>query len=123
MMHLPSIVSNVTDTERLFTGHAAPVGWIVLSVLVLLYLADWLQTITIARHPERWHETNPLMPRHPSVLRVCLHFIVCGLLGLLAVLAAPLMFKPLLMVVFAAMEAYWVRNNHKLGIGLFGPRG
>ena len=35
-----------------------------------LHVADWMQTRQIARQPDRFHETNPILGRHPSLGRV-----------------------------------------------------
>ena len=32
----------------------------------LLHLLDWGQTLDIADHPEKYHEHNPIMGKHPS---------------------------------------------------------
>lgn len=42
---------------------------------------DWLQTRYIARHPDQFHELNPLIGRHPSIGRVNVHFLSILLLG------------------------------------------
>jgi hypothetical protein len=39
---------------------------------------DWLQTRYIARHPEQWHETNPILGRHPDPVAVDAYFLLCG---------------------------------------------
>jgi hypothetical protein len=31
-----------------------------------LHLVDWGQTLNIARNPDRFHERNPILGRHPS---------------------------------------------------------
>jgi len=35
-----------------------------------LHLVDWKQTRTVAKNPHKYHETNPIMGKHPSVGRV-----------------------------------------------------
>lgn len=39
-----------------------------------MLLADWNQSRQIARHPEIYHEKNPIIGRHPSTRRVDLYF-------------------------------------------------
>lgn len=39
-----------------------------------LLAADWAQTRSIAKQPERFYEKNPLLGRHPSVRRVNNYF-------------------------------------------------
>ena len=39
-----------------------------------LLLIDRQQTLQIAKQPDKYHETNPLLGRHPSTNRVNLHF-------------------------------------------------
>jgi hypothetical protein len=39
----------------------------------ILFL-DWGETLNIAQNPERFHEMNPILGRHPSVTTVNLYF-------------------------------------------------
>lgn len=38
-------------------------------------LVDWAQTRYIAKHPDKYREMNPLLPRHPSLGDVNRHFV------------------------------------------------
>jgi len=35
-----------------------------------VHYMDWMQTRQIARHPEEYHEENPILGKHPSVSEV-----------------------------------------------------
>ena len=45
-----------------------------------LWAADYLQTSTIAKNPDRYWEANPLLTRHPSVTKVNVYFLTLALL-------------------------------------------
>lgn len=88
-----------------------------LALFVLLAL-DWLQTLTIATHPRRWRERNPMLGEHPAPWGVHLWFSACAwalVIGLLVLPASVL--KPALMI-WVVGELWCVWNNHRLGIRL-----
>ena len=88
----------------------------------LLLLADWAQTRQIAKNPDKWFETNKLLGVHPSVSRVDTYFAVV-LAGYTVVYLALVKYVPptafLCGAIVAAIEAYVVYNNNKLGIPFF----
>ena len=104
--------------QALITFLTTPQG-VALALLATPLFVDWLQTIQIAKHPERWFERNPILGTHPSVGRVCAWFALCA--GGIAALEfyVPKPSLPWLMGLMAAMEWYWVINNWRLGIRLW----
>ena len=86
--------------------------------LAALTVADWAQTRNIARHPERWHETNPMLGRHPSVGDVDKHFAVASLIGAAALHALPTRYRDWALNAGLVIEAGCVANNLRLGIGI-----
>jgi hypothetical protein len=40
-------------------------------------VVDWLQTLFIARNPDRFSETNVILGRHPSAAHVSWYFALC----------------------------------------------
>lgn len=87
-----------------------------LAGFIALLAADWLQTRTIARNPDRWTETNPILGPHPSVGRVNVYFGVVALLSIAAAFALP---AAIAIGVFGAgigVQAPVVWRNHRLGI-------
>ena len=88
------------------------------AALAVLTVADWAQTRNIARHPERWHETNPMLGRHPSVGDVDKHFAVASLIGAAALHALPTRYRDWALNAGLVIEAGCVANNLRLGIGI-----
>lgn len=85
--------------------------------LATLTAADWAQTRNIARHPSRWHETNPLLGEHPSTGQVDRHFAVSAIVGAMALHALPTRYRDWALNAGLVIEATCVGNNLRLGIG------
>lgn len=51
-------------------------AWLGLQTAALVI--DWGQTRRIAAEPHRWSETNPLLPRQPTMGQVNQHFLISG---------------------------------------------
>lgn len=88
------------------------------TALATLTAADWAQTRNIARHPARWHETNPLLGEHPSVGAVDRHFALSAMLGAAALHALPSRYRDMALDAGLVIEATCVANNLRLGIGI-----
>jgi len=88
------------------------------AALATLTAADWAQTRNIARHPARWHETNPLLGEHPSVGEVDRHFALSAMLGAAALHALPTRYRDWALNAGLVIEATCVANNLRLGIGI-----
>lgn len=86
--------------------------------LATLTAADWAQTRNIARHPERWHETNPILGEHPSVGRVDRYFAASALIGAAALNALPTRYRDWALNAGLVVEAGCVGHNLSLGIGV-----
>lgn len=78
--------------------------------------ADMAQTINIARNPDRFHEMNPLLGRHPSEQKVIGFFIISHALIWLAADYMPPKARKLFLTGGIAIEAGFVANNSRLGI-------
>lgn len=83
--------------------------------------ADWMQTITIARNPDTWHETNPILGQHPSAAQVNAYFVACGLLHVAITKALPADYAAVWQFVTISVEAGFVTHNRSLGIGFSLP--
>lgn len=88
------------------------------AALATLTAADWAQTRNIARHPVRWHETNPLLGEHPSVAQVDRHFAASAIIGAAALHALPTRYRDWALNAGLVIEATCVANNLRLGIGV-----
>jgi hypothetical protein len=80
-----------------------------------LLLADWATTRYGSRHwNEGYHETNPLMGRHPHQDRVDLHFLIAIPAVYLFADYIPAYRREFLMGV-TALELGYVANNLRIG--------
>jgi hypothetical protein len=91
-----------------------------------LMVGDWGQTRYIAQHPGEYHETNPILGRHPSTSAVDLYFM--GALIVHPVISYLLPSKAEIFGVTINPRRIWqagtivvelgcVANNARLGIG------
>lgn len=88
------------------------------TALATITAADWSQTRNIARHPSRWHETNPLLGEHPTQSAVDRHFIASAALGAALLHALPSNMRDLTLDAGLVLEVGCVANNTRLGIGI-----
>ncbi len=86
---------------------------ILLLVAAEFFLAvDLRQTICIAMHPDKYEETNVILGKHPSVLRVAVYFAFC--MALVAVIALLFgIYGMLLCAAVAIGEAQEARHNRQ----------
>jgi hypothetical protein len=93
----------------------------VVSALAALSL-DWLQTLTIAGHPQTFSEVNPILGRHPAKWQVTLYFIGCMLLTILVAVALYVTGHTIIGICLALglalFEAVVVVRNKVLGVSL-----
>lgn len=84
-----------------------------------VHLADWLQTVQIAKNPERWTETNPILGEHPSVNEVHRYFLTTAVGHALVSHFIP---SPKLTYLWQgatiAVQVGYVYHNHQLGIAI-----
>lgn len=82
-----------------------------------LHVADWGQTLDIADHPERWHETNPVLGSHPSRGEVNGWFAATALLHPVVSYLLPKPYREMWQYGTIGLELYCVGNNYSIGIG------
>jgi len=78
---------------------------------------DWAQTITIARNPDKWHEHNPALGKHPKAGQVNL---VMGIMAVVQPIIAHLLPNPYRRIYIGttlAAKVFCVGNNLAAGIG------
>ena len=92
--------------------------YLITAALCGLLILDWRQTLTIARHPERWSEVNIILGRHPSVRAVHLYFsavmaatVTLALLPLIPEVARLVVFS-----LFAGLEGFVTWQNKRHGL-------
>jgi len=76
---------------------------------------DWAQTRHIARNPERFHELNPFIGRHPSLGEVNRSFLMTTGLGLLMAHYLPQYRKGMLQA-WVAVSVGMTARNAAIGI-------
>src|SRR6185295_8693501 len=91
--------------------------------LEALYLmldgVDWAQTRRIAKNPQQFHETNPILGRHPSVGLVNNYFAAAALGHALLADKLPPDLAKIFQYGTIGFEAAEVgRNKFKFGIGM-----
>lgn len=81
-----------------------------------LMVADYLQTMEIARNPDRYYERNPILGNHPSEGEVTAYFIGSYALVTAAAWALPEPYRDALQYVAIGVEAGAVANNFSIGL-------
>lgn len=91
-----------------------------LAFVVGMLIVDWLQTLSIAREPDRFYEVNIVLGKHPSVARVSWYFAICIALLLIGFACAYLMDweRPAaaICLIFGLFELGVVVHNRRTGI-------
>jgi hypothetical protein len=95
---------------------------------LLLHVADWGQTLYIARHPDQYYEVNPILGKHPSRGRVNTYFALTGLVHVAGAVLLPtkfelfnVKFNPRRAWQFSGIyvEAFVVQHNYRVGIKFY----
>ena len=101
--------------------HHGPFAKVVSIAAPALTMADWLQSLNIAKHPLDFHEMNPVLGRHPSEGSVNTYMALATLGSLLAPEAVPQKLRTPLRTAWAALELANVIRNRRIGIGMSLP--
>ena len=81
--------------------------------------ADWAQTRTIAKNPEKFYETNKLLGKHPSLGEVNNYFAASMLVNTLLANALPPEYRHLFQYGTMGLEGLEMgRNKFKFGVGM-----
>ena len=86
------------------------------TAFVGLAVLDWNQTLQIAKHPDRYSETNPVIGNHPSTERVNLLMPAGIVLHALVTYALPRTYRPFWQYVWIGEETACVYQNWKSGL-------
>ena len=79
---------------------------------------DMLQTVDISKHPNQFHETNPILGKHPSTAQVYGYFLASAAAGYLVMDSLPSPWRKVFAGGVILMEANVVTRNYQLGIKL-----
>lgn len=88
------------------------------AALAAATVVDWAQTRYIADNPDRFHETNPIMGRHPSIGRVDSYFATSILVGAVVLDALPSEYRDYALKAGLVLEVLVVSNNARIGVGV-----
>lgn len=88
-----------------------------LSGAVVMLSVDWAQTLYIVNHPA-YHETNPLLGRHPSSGKVNLYFAGAIATTIGASILLPEKYRRFALGSLIVMETYVVIRNNSIGVGM-----
>lgn len=88
------------------------------AALAAVSVVDWAQTRYIADNPDRFHETNPIMGRHPSIGRVDRYFATSVLVGAVVLDALPSEYRDYALKAGLVLEVLVVSNNARIGVGV-----
>lgn len=88
------------------------------AALAAVTVVDWAQTRYIADNPDRFHETNPIMGRHPSIGRVDRYFATSILVGAVVLDALPSEYRDYAIKAGLVLEVLVVSNNARIGVGV-----
>lgn len=93
---------------------------VMLSTALAGLIADRNQTRKIAKNPERFHERNQILGRHPSKGKVDGYFGLAGLGGLMAARALPSDERKWLLGLGTLGQLHQVNQNKGVGLGMGG---
>ena len=85
---------------------------------IALHTVDYLQTRQIAKHPDKWHERNPVLGRHPSVGEVGTFFLGTAIVQLGVAHLLPEKYRVWWISGNLISQVAVVGNNFNVGIGV-----
>jgi hypothetical protein len=85
---------------------------------IAFHIMDWAQTRTIARNPNKWHETNSILGKHPSVDKVDAYFAVMALAHIAISNALPTEYRSTWQYISIGVEAGYVVHNLSLNVDI-----
>ena len=86
------------------------------AVFTGLTLLDWNQTLQIARHPEEYSETNPVLGEHPSVGKVNTLMSLGIVSHAFVTWAIPKEYRPYWQYIWIGIETQSVHMNWQSGL-------
>jgi hypothetical protein len=76
---------------------------------------DWSQTRYVVKHPEQFHETNPLFGTHPTMARVNT-IMAARLVANYALAEAFPQYRTTILGVTTSISFYFVARNAQIGV-------
>ena len=81
-----------------------------------LHTIDYAQTRNIARNPDKWHEQNIILGKHPSVSQVDRYFIATGALQFAVAYYLPAEYRKAFQYISIGHDAGYVVHNFSIGV-------
>ncbi len=85
-------------------------------IFTAVELVDWAQTRYLAKHPDRYHEINPFLGKHPSVGRVDTLFALSLIANAGVTWVLPSRYRPYWQYGRIGIEVVLVAHNAHVGI-------
>ncbi len=86
-----------------------------------LHVVDFMQTHDIVRNPDKFHEQNPILGKHPSTGNVNTFFLASAVIHTGIVWALPQKQRVWFQGIGIVIKAGTVASNKHLGLGLYWP--
>jgi hypothetical protein len=86
------------------------------SGFVAVTALDWAQSRSVAKHPTRFDEKNPILGTHPSVPAVDAYFAGCVLGHIVVSRLLPTQARPYWQIIWIGVEAGVVQQNYNIGV-------
>ena len=84
----------------------------------VIHVIDWGQTLDIADNPDRYHEINPLIGRHPSRSKVNAYMAASALIHPVVTYFIPTEYRWYWLGGTLALSTACVVNNNAIGLSL-----
>jgi hypothetical protein len=92
------------------TNTMLELSWLALDIV------DWGQTLHIAKNPDEFHETNPLLGDHPSVSEVNRHFIIGAVIHAGFSYVLPRKYREVFQIFSIGWTGNTVKRNYNIGL-------
>lgn len=116
---LLGMVLGISMCKHAKAGGSWDTGDKALGLAALTFTAvDWRQTYLVAKHPERWTETNNAIGAHPTTGRVNGYFVGSILLGAVVADILPPAYRKGFLAGVTALEFNMVARGYILGMRL-----
>ena len=79
-------------------------------------MIDYGQTLDIAKNPDRYHELNPILGRHPSVGRVHTYFVTSQILHPVISYCLPKKYRRAFQMISIGMSSGLAIHNYNVGL-------
>lgn len=83
---------------------------------IAIHTVDWGLTLDIAKNPDKYHEMNPIIGRHPSVGKVNSYMFASTIIHPVFVHILPSKWRPYFQAFTIGISSACVINNFNIGL-------